>query len=185
MGGRLSRLILGLGTLVVVAACGDDEGLEPGRFRTQLEPVNDSGVSGNAAVSVFEDTVRVAIDARGATPNEVHPQRIHGLGDGQEASCPDEEQDTNRNGIVDGREAEAAYGESTADLEPFPSANSDGRVKVLLNYRAGDAKYPFDVEPERLDTLENQVVVLSGMEVKGAYRAQVPVACGTLLTSQE
>ncbi|MDQ4143934.1 MAG: hypothetical protein M3198_09370, partial [Actinomycetota bacterium] len=111
MGGKRSRLVLGLVTLLLAAACGGDEGLEPGRFRAELAPVNDSGVSGNAAVSVFQDEVRVAIDARGLTPNEVHPQRIHGF-EGREASCPDENDDTNGNGIVDAREAEAAYGEA-------------------------------------------------------------------------
>ncbi len=179
MTNKQTASVLGL-ALFAAAACA--ETFEAVRFRADLSSLNNSGVTGSADIRTHDDSVVVGINATGLTPDQIHSQHIHGLGNDKEARCPDRDQDTNRDGLIDLQEAEAAYGKSTADLTPFPKADSDGRVNLRMTYRAEEAGYPFQVDPEELANLEDQVIVLYGTDVGDTYRPEIPAACGTLET---
>jgi hypothetical protein len=71
-----------------------DEQLEEGTYTVQLQPLNDSGISGEATVTVTGNTVRVELQADGVTANEYYPIYIYGFGDAQGVTPPDGQQDT-------------------------------------------------------------------------------------------
>ncbi len=71
--------ILGTG-LLLSAAPAMSATVDIEKFFAELQPLNDSGVSGRANFTVdrVENTLTAQINVSGLTPNTVHPQHLHG-----------------------------------------------------------------------------------------------------------
>src|SRR5687768_9669915 len=58
-------------------------------YKAYLSPLNNSGVSGMATLTLDGNMLTVMIEASGLTPNQVHPQHIHGFTEkNKNATCP-------------------------------------------------------------------------------------------------
>ena len=158
---------------VAVSACGERPGAaDAGRYTADLQPLNDSGVGGRADVAREGEHLMVRIQADGLAPNWVHGQAIHGFtAERQEVECPAEEFGDARLGAEEG---ESEYGRRLRKLEPYPSADSKGRIDYRLTH---------SIDPDQLEPLDTRTVVLRGASVGGdkdKYRPNRPVACGRL-----
>lgn len=138
-----------------------------GVYTAKLDPVNSSGVSGNATVTVNGSTAMVTISATGMVPNKLHAQHIHALPGSTPSTCPPAVQGT----ITPETAAEKYYGPVVVPLEPFPTADTAGTIA----YSASVTSLPAGILP-----LTGRAVVLHGLVVNGAYDPSVPVACGEL-----
>lgn len=93
-------------TLTLAApALADGHGTVPhGRqgqdYRVSLRPLNDSGASGTARLSLQGRQLTVQINAQGLVPGQPHAQHIHGSTTGHDFRCPDASADKNGDGIV-------------------------------------------------------------------------------------
>ncbi len=137
-------------------------------YFVDLDPLNDSGVTGVVILTVDGDQLTVAVIAAGLEPGRPHPQHIHGFANNQNATCPGANADADRNGLISLMEGQPAYGPVQLPFEPFPTADANGIVFFVERYRVSDAITP----------LQNMAVVLHGMTVNGTYEATLPVACG-------
>lgn len=134
-----------------------------------LEPVNWSSVAGTARLwdaggrlGVWHSVAGPIDDGHG------HLQHIH-LPDGDgAASCPTEELDRDRDGLVSLEEATPVVGAPAIALEPFPKPD-----KLLFEYME-------TVDAEAGPDLDRGVVVFHGMEVDGKFDETIPVACGRI-----
>ncbi len=74
-------------------------------FTVDLHPLNNSGVSGTATLSLDGGELTVTIDATGLEPDKTHAQHIHGNPPGRgvpsNSTCPTAAADANGDGIVD------------------------------------------------------------------------------------
>lgn len=184
------------------------------RFRTSLVPVNGSGVTGDAELTLdlADDEFRARVDAGGLAPGIAHLQHVH-----LAASCPGPADDANGDGFVDILEGSARYGPILLPLDDvlavqaagaFPEADGDGGLSyreeerlssVLADLRREDPD-PDDLlakldQGEDLD-LDGRTVVLHGVaaatDLPGSVgtpagteaRATLPVACGELFQSR-
>jgi hypothetical protein len=181
-------------------------------FEAYLTPLNNSGVTGKATIKYSHDgKFEVLINAKGLTPNRVHPQHIHGFApDGdmkmKDAVCPPASA-AGEDGILSLPEGLPFYGPVLVPLDdnlvPLEAGNFPH-----VGYGAGDLTYyemvatkelvqAFDNMYEGTQTeadlrLMNRVIVLHGAFVKdgqvmqryseGAeYWPTLPVACGEIM----
>ena len=174
----LSVLLLGF------ASCDDDDdkenAVEPINFTSQLGSINDSGVSGTAAISIEGNNLTVIVEAQGMTPGEAHPQHIHGLENGEEnATCPPASADSNEDGVITIPEGAPFYGDVLLPLGDFPMADANGNISYEKTFKLGENGNP---TVEKLAALQNRVIVLHGMnDGDEAYIPTTPVACGELV----
>ncbi|PTX42199.1 Cu/Zn superoxide dismutase [Christiangramia gaetbulicola] len=171
----LATLFLGF------ASCDDDDDNddmnEMMSYTAQLGDLNDSGVSGTATVTKNGDQLTVTVLAQGLEPNQPHPQHIHGLSDGEEATCPPASADADEDGIITIPEGAPFYGEVLLPLDDFPMADADGNISYEKTFTLGMN----DVLTEaQLADLDDRVIVLHGLNNDGEYVATIPVACGQL-----
>lgn len=174
-------------------------------METQLDSLNDSGVTGTAMVEVNDDgTVTVTIESDGFVGGNPHAQHLH-IGGSNE--CPDMSA-AGEDGILTTAEGIPAYGEvmvslttegdvgadSALAVERFPVADDSGTVTYERTF-----ELPADVTT---DDLGDAVVVQHGLASMGgdeaAYdgdmqssldpdlplEATIPVACGPLAMQQ-
>ncbi|MDR5590991.1 CHRD domain-containing protein [Christiangramia sp. SM2212] len=171
----LSVLALG------VASCDDDDDNENMEtmmsYEAQLGSINDSGASGTATVSVQGDMLTVNVMAQGMVPNEAHPQHIHGLMNGEDATCPPASADTDGDGIITIPEGAPFYGEVLLPLDDFPMADADGNISYEKTFMLGQDGNP---TAEDLEDLDDRVIVLHGLNNNDEYVATIPVVCGEL-----
>lgn len=141
-------------------------------YKAYLSPLNNSGVSGMATLMLEGNMLTVTIEASGMTPNEVHPQHIHGFMDkNKNAKCPPMSADTDGDGLVELTEGAPFYGPVLLSLTPFPTATAEGTIMYSNT---------FTVDPEVLP-LQNNAIVLHGMTVEGTYWPTLPVACAQIM----
>ena len=170
---RLPPLVAAVAA-VAISGCGEVAGAkDAARYSAELQPLNDSKVEGRVTFAREGEHLTVSMRARGLEPNFVHGQAIHGfLAEDRAAECPGEEFGAER---IEAREGEREYGRRLRKLEPFPSADSRGRIR----YR----RLTFNVEPDELEPLETKTIVLRGQREGGKgsrYLPNLPVACGRL-----
>lgn len=179
-------------------------------FVALLTPANDSGVLGAALVHFDEEQgdVTIAVRASGLTPNEVHPQHIHGFEDDRPSLIPTIALDQDLDGFVEGPEAGPVYGPvllaATASgevsrevvSEDFPRADENGNLTFIQTYdfdlsNADDA-FVFE---ELQDRLVGRLFQIHGLELKpgegegtdfevngsGGYIPELGAANGVLL----
>jgi Cu/Zn superoxide dismutase len=175
----------------VLAGCDQSgaNGPEPMTFTAQLTALNNSGVSGQATVTVEGNQLTARVDAQGTAAGKVHAQHIHGFAS-ESSSCPTAAADTDDNGRISVAEGAPAYGgilvpldgsldtaEGLGDLETFPTGN--GSYSYEQSIGTGNLAVNDDQSFEDL-TLGNHAIVVHGQTVDGEYKATLPVACGTL-----
>jgi CHRD domain len=177
-------------------------------FFTLLTASNNSGVQGAALVRLDDNTLSVDVRATGLTPNEIHPQHIHGFADDQPSTLPTIALDSDLDGFVEDDESGptatgpvilslSASGDVTnlALSEDFPTANAEGRLDFRQTY-SFDQNDPEQaaILQELVDRLDGREVQLHGLDVpagegadtpgevngEGGYLATLPVAHGVL-----
>ena len=184
----LTALLVGAGLLV---GCdqGSSNAPEPVTYTTSLGALNNSGVSGQATVTVDGNQLSVAVDAQGTEAEKVHAQHIHGFAS-DASSCPTAAADTSGDGRISVGEGAPSYGgilvpldgsldtaEGLGDLETFPTGN--GSYSYNMSIATGALGVNGDRSFSDL-TLENHAIVVHGLTVDSSYKATLPVACGTL-----
>ena len=193
--------IMGLGMTLVSATMGaglaapalasSSSSADPTTYIAPLHPLNGSGVTGFANLSLNDQqpgaALTASVNARGAEPNQVHAIHIHGKLDGSEAECPTTNADTNRDGLVSVFEGAPFYGPIKVSFtspatkfgppannvlfapfagapvfNDFPHSNSSGRVSY-------NQVIPFDTSNQfavdalaSLTPLDEQHIVVHG-----------------------
>ncbi|HEV7331349.1 MAG TPA: CHRD domain-containing protein [Flavisolibacter sp.] len=141
-------------------------------YKAYLSPLNNSGVSGMATLTLEGNMLTVTIEASGLTPNQVHPQHIHGFMErNKNAKCPPMSADTDGDGLVELAEGAPFYGPVLLSLTPFPTATAEGNIMYSNT---------FTIDKELLP-LQNNAIVLHGMMVNGTYWPTLPVACAQIM----
>ena len=182
-------LLAGTGVLTGCDQSGGSNGPMPTTYTAQLTALNNSGVSGQAIVTVEGTQFTVSVDAQGTEAEMVHAQHIHGF-EGQMSSCPTAEADTSGDGRISVGEGAPSYGgilvpldgsldeaEGLGDLDTFPTGN--GSYSYDMSIATGDLAVNNDQSFDDLRLGEHAIVV-HGRSVDGEYKATLPVACGTL-----
>ncbi|MCM4160273.1 hypothetical protein FHG64_04185 [Antarcticibacterium flavum] len=148
-------------------------GSEAEYYATCAYPMNNSNSVALAYFEVKDNMLKATILAAGVTPNQQHPQHIHGPEDGSNATCPPMSADANGDGLISLAEGLPYYGGVQLSLNnedgSFPTANAAG----FYNYQR-----TFDLTGTSLSAWENLAVVVHGRNVGGSYDATLPVACG-------
>ncbi|MBB1286209.1 CHRD domain-containing protein [Flavisolibacter sp. BT320] len=141
-------------------------------YKAYLSPLNNSGVSGMATLKLEGNMLTVTIEASGLTPNQVHPQHIHGFTErNKNAKCPPMTADTDGDGLVELAEGAPFYGPVLLSLTPFPTATAEGNIMYSNTFTVDPALLP----------LQNNAIVLHGMMVDGTYWPTLPVACAQIM----
>src|SRR5206468_4274488 len=110
----------------------------PVNFLAHLSPVNNSGVTGTASLSLNGNDLTVVISATGLEIGQIHPQHIHGFVDGRHSSI--DATDFNSNGRIDDFEAELATGPvilpltNSADFQSNPLTDFPTTSAGTLNF---------------------------------------------------
>jgi hypothetical protein len=163
--------------LLLAAGCG--EAKKGDHYVAALRPMNRSGVDGSAALSVRKHDVTVHIRATGLEPDEIHPQKVFGIPQGQ-AACPTSSSDANGDGFVELKEGARAWGRPVLSLLPYPTAPASGNIDWLRQIQLSSG------ERDRLEPVRGRVIVLEGKTANtggrfhSVYRPTLPVACGTI-----
>ncbi len=163
------------------------------RFGTTLDPLNGSGATGRATLTVLDPearTVRVSITASGLTPGLPHAQHLHGER-GVDNTCPGPTADENGDGIITVAEGLPAYGPIllplTEEVGSFPVADENGDVSYERTFVLSELS---------LSEIGLYAIVQHGIDLdgSGAYdgearssldpslplEATVPATCGAL-----
>ncbi|CAM4370997.1 hypothetical protein [Gillisia limnaea] len=142
-------------------------------YKTCANSLNGSNSSVFAYFQVKGNVLKATVLAAGVTPNQMHPQHIHGLDSGANATCPPASADTDGNGLISIAEGLPFYGPVLLPLDfengDFPMASSDGSYIYQRT---------FNISGLSISNWENLVVVAHGRMVDGSYQATLPVACG-------
>jgi Cu/Zn superoxide dismutase len=182
-------LLAGAGVLTGCDQSGGTNGPMPTTYTAQLVALNNSGVSGQAAVTVEGNQFSVTVDVQGTEAQMVHAQHIHGF-DSETSSCPTAAADTSGDGRISVGEGAPSYGgilvpldgsldeaEGLGDLDTFPTGN--GSYSYDTSIMTGDLAVNGDRSFDDL-RLGQHAIVVHGQTVDGEYQATLPVACGTL-----
>lgn len=149
-------------------------------YKSCLTPLNDSGSLAFGYFEFLNDTMKATVIATGVTPDQPHPQHIHGFTDGSDATCPPESAaDDDPEGddrFISIPEGAPFYGPVLLPLNyangEFPVANSEGHYiyeRTFNNMSTSDFPGP-----------ESLAAVVHGRMVDGSYQASLPVACGEI-----
>lgn len=165
-------------------------GPEPVTYTAPLNALNNSGVSGQANVTIEGDQVTVSVETQGAEAGQVHAQHIHGFADAA-SSCPTAAADTSGDGRISVGEGAPAYGgilvpldgsletaEGLGDLDTFPTG--DGSYDYEMSIGTADLAVNGDGRSFEDLSLGQHAIVVHGLTVDGEYQATLPVACGPL-----
>jgi hypothetical protein len=153
----------------------------------------------------------VAVAAQGLTPDQVHPQHIHGFEDDRPSSLPTIALDSDRDGFVETPEGVAAIGPVILPLtasgevlpgnpQDFPTADEHGTLHFVQAYGfdLNDADQAF-IFHELQGRVAGRVLEIHGLDVPvgegagtphevngtGGYIPDLPVAGGLLLPVDE
>lgn len=154
-------------------------------FTADLDALNNSGVSGEATLTVVGSRLTVQIEASGLEHNMLHPQHIHGFDNpSRNAVCPTQddadelpglpEEADDPDNFVALEEGLDDYGPVQLSLTPFPTA-PDGTIDYEQTFNINSVKAV-------RGQLQNRHIVLHGLTVdNGTYVATLPVACGQIV----
>ena len=180
------------------------------KYRYALAPVphdpradGGSNATGRATITVEGDRVTVKLDAKGLSPNLVHVQHIHGVGQNE---CPGAERRDDRvdDGLIDTVEGLPDYGAIQVSLttsgdtsaasglavDRFLVADAKGRLRYERTFTLG-----VDFPRAIAENLDKHHIVVHGIDVNhnGAYdfgagtsglsselplEAELPAVCG-------
>ena len=186
----LASVAIGGGLAVPVFAT-NSSSTDPSTYIASLHPLNRSGVTGFANLSLNDTqpgaALQANVNARGTEPNQIHAIHIHGKLDGGNAECPSPRADVNKDRFVSVFEGAPFYGPikvnftspATAFGTPannvlfapfagtpvftnFPRSNSAGRVSYSQTIPF-DASNQFAVDAlASIQPLEDQHIVIHG-----------------------
>lgn len=179
---------------------------DPDSFRTTLQPLNNSGGSGQATVDLDGDQATVTVSYEGLAETFQggpfpHAQHIHIAGRGE---CPDPSADENGDGVVSTLEGQPSYGPIGTSLttEGDTSADSGLAVERFPGGPSTDYQRTFTLNQESAESVRNGtgVIVVHGLdpttlsteaqEAKSELDPSLPLAatapalCGALSGSQ-
>ena len=114
--GAVAALALG-GVALAAPPAGAHENNHHAKRVAHLDPLNNSGVTGTAAVRVHrhENKLNARVAVRGAAPGLVHAQHIH-YGEQAAHECPTVRDDVNRDGRINVVEGVPRYGPIAVSL---------------------------------------------------------------------
>jgi hypothetical protein len=175
-----------------------EEQQEEGRYRAVLRSVNPDvrEAEGHARIEIYGDTLKAEVIMKKVPANVLHPQHIY-LG----SSCPDQRDDTNKDGYIDVIEGSRLYGKIIIPLDRdldsqeegegwFPIGSRYGKYKYLEKTSRAEAiadLYAFDTNPNdmiaKLDAdeslnLAGRVIVIHGVQGYIGMPASVQTAWG-------
>jgi hypothetical protein len=185
-------------------------GEEADTFVALLAPSNNSGVVGLAVAEFSEEegTLELSVFASGLTPDQVHPQHIHGFTDDRPSLLPNISLDADSDGFVEDPEGEPVIGPvllaATASGEvsnvvisnDFPTADIEGNLEFTQTYQFNlgeeDDAFIFQELQDLFVGREYQIHGLEALPGQGAgtdyevngmggYIAELPVANGVFL----
>ncbi|GAB3536727.1 hypothetical protein GCM10027443_27800 [Pontibacter brevis] len=180
-------------------------------YKVQLNPLNNSGVTGTATVMMKANgEFEVITDVTGLAPNMVHPQHIHGfvmedMAD-QDAVCPPPSA-AGADGLLTLEDGLPFYGPVLIPLDDklvpltadnFPVATSAGTIAYGAKTMTSSLVSAFDAMHNGTQTmadleLDKRVIVIhgafainnrivpAGSNPHAKYWASLPVACGELV----
>ena len=161
-------------------------------YKSCLKSLNDSGVVAFVYAKLEGNKLTTNTYGFDTTPNQVHPQHIHGFADDSMATCPPETAADDREfGSVDFPfeddryitipEGAPFYGpvqlsllDVDGDPSSFPMSDATGYFSFQRVFMLDNTK------KNLIDPLQQKAVVLHGRMVDGSYIATLPVACGQL-----
>lgn len=135
-------------------------------FTAKLTPLNDSGVSGDATITVRGTTMTVRLAASGLERDQRHPIHIHGFRDLSRSRMPIGQS-------VDSEQLDAFIGPPLLALEPFPAPDGEGRLYFTGTFRRISMTFP----------LNRRAIAIHGLTRAGTYDFTLPVAVGMLAPS--
>ncbi|CAN5839813.1 hypothetical protein BH23ACT10_BH23ACT10_39430 [soil metagenome] len=169
-------------------------------YSADLAPLNDSGVTASADLTLADRELEIEITAQGLAPGQPHAQHIHGV-IGETSACPTAENDEDGDGLVSTAEGVPSYGgvlqslttegdtsgDSALAVDRFPVAGDDGSVTYTRTFElpedvAGDlgnlhlALHGIDLD----DSGEYDGDAKSSLDDSLPLEATIPAACGTL-----
>jgi hypothetical protein len=178
------------------------------RFTADLSPVNAEALglsaSGIATFAIEDGQLAIEVDADGLAPGIAHIQHTHGFPDGQDATCPTAQADTNGDGFVDLMEAMAAAGTTMVPFhgelpslaipsKTYPVANEEGATHYRQTVAVGDLEQALEQKFGAGElALDSRVVLVHGVPADTDLPATVqslpdvpaqvtlPVACGVI-----
>lgn len=106
----------------------------PVAYTAKLTPLNGSGVSGRAALTLDRNYLTVKIHATGLEADSLHPQHIHGRFSGGTSGTPIDSvsptlaNDTDGDGFIEVAEGGAAYGPIILPLSSPPATSGATQV---------------------------------------------------------
>ena len=109
----------------------------------QLEPLNNSGVRGNADVHVNGKKLRVSVDARRLLDDNPHAQHIH-FGKKARHECPTVRDDDNADHRINTVEGQPAYGPVKVSLTKRGDTSPDSTLAVNRFPKAPEHKIHYD-----------------------------------------
>jgi hypothetical protein len=183
-------------------------------FTTNLIPLNHSGISGKATLSLNKsaNTLTVNIHATGLEAGMPHAQHIHGLFDSNgnvaDSTNPTLANDTDGDGFIELKEAQPAYGPILVALTSPPGGNPitgpgfptapNGTENFTQTYDLSSAStFNDNYSASDLFPLTDREIVIHGMSLaagQGAdggeadgtagYKGVLPVASGEIVRAQ-
>lgn len=149
--GLLAALAALPAALLTVAVSSPVFAADTPAFQIDLEQLNDSGSTGTALLSLRGNALTVWIKSEGLVPGQPSAQHLHGSTDGHDFQCPDGEDDTNGDGILDNTEATVHYGDINISLtesggtdagsglavDRMPVADAEGKVSYKRTITVG------------------------------------------------
>lgn len=173
---------------VALAQAGGNRNRE---FEARLAPLNDSGASGQADLTLRGRRLDANIVSRGLEPNLPHLQHIHGMAQAI-SECPTLAADTDGDGLVSVGEGAPFYGPiqvsftATGDtsaasggaLDRFPVADGRGRLDYSRAFRI-----PADVAANvgRFAIVQHGVDLNANGQYDNASEVSLPATCGKIL----
>jgi hypothetical protein len=145
-------------------------------FHSLLGALNDSGVSGEATLTLDQatETLSITLEATGLEPNQPHPQHLHGFDTFGQSLCPTPDM-AGAGGLITFEDGLPAYGGVALDLAPTPTADAEGNIFYQATWHFDEI--PFEIN---IETLPSHTIILHGMTVDGEYVPSLPVACGMI-----
>ncbi|CAL67028.1 hypothetical protein [Christiangramia forsetii] len=151
-------------------------------YKSCLKSLNDSGVVAFVYAKLEGNKLTTNTYGFDTTPNQMHPQHIHGFADDSNATCPPESAaDDDEDGddrFISIPEGAPFYGPIQLTLnyadDSFPMSDANGKFEYERVFMlSGETR-------GLIDPLQRKAVVVHGRMVDGEYVATLPVACGQL-----